>query len=105
MLRWFDNLVCVMTQLLQQLGVKIHEWAEHGLYHRDWSPANFGWTVDNELLVFDLAFMANNPIYPCRPDQLTGTPPYMAITVQQGRPASESSELEACCTLHACSAV
>ena len=65
--------------------------AEHEMLHRDLSLNNVGLGPDGGILLWDLATATREPA----DAELTGTPVSMAVSVQLGKPASKSSELEA----------
>jgi hypothetical protein len=62
--------------------------------HRDLSLNNVGLGPGGGILLWDLATAVQEPVCPSQPGQLTGTAISMAISVQQGKAASKSSELE-----------
>ena len=83
-------------QVLGKLADAVEDlYCNYQTLHRDLSLNNVGIGVDGGILLWDLATAVREPVYPSAPGQLTGTAVSMAISVQLGKPATKSSELEA----------
>ena len=72
----------------------VRDWHNNSLVHRDLSVSNVGLAPNGGVLIWDFSTMAAVPATAEEPTHLTGTPPYMAISVQQGAASTLSTELE-----------
>ncbi len=81
-----------------QLGMGLVETVERldkaGLLHRDLSDSNVGLGPDGRVVIWDVSSMAAHTTVAGDEGLLIGTPPYVAIDVQDGAAASLSTELE-----------
>ncbi len=80
---------CQLADVIEDL------YSNYGMLHRDLSLNNIGLGPDGNVLLWDLATAVELPSRAEQPWVLTGTAITMAISVQLGKAATKSSELEA----------